>query len=84
MKTLEPLFLYYWSSVDEAIIANRCKLTFTPETGIGFSFFNPLHEGPKSSTKIGELEFSGYLRLIGKAITLRSIRTKKCRNPRPA
>lgn len=69
IKTLEPIFLYYWSSVDKAIIANQCTLTFAPETGIAFSFNNPCHEGPKSPTKTGELEFSGHLRLIGNAIT---------------
>lgn len=69
IRTLEPTFLYYWSNIDKAIIANRCELTFTRETGIAFSFFNPCHEGPSSSTKTGELEFSGHLRLIGNAIT---------------
>jgi hypothetical protein len=69
IKTLEPIFLYYWSTVDKAIIANQCKLTFAPDTGVAFSFNNPCHEGPNSPTKIGELEFSGHLRLIGNAIT---------------
>jgi hypothetical protein len=69
IKTLEPIFLYYWSSVDKSIIANRCELIFTPETGITFSFFNPCHEGPTSPIKTDELQFSGHLRLIGNAIT---------------
>lgn len=65
LKSLQPIFLYYWSRVDESIIANRCEFHFSPDAGIEFSFFNPIHDGPNSSTKTGEMRYAGHLRLIG-------------------
>lgn len=69
ISELEPIYLYYWSHVDRKIISNRCEFRFAPETGVEFSFINPLHKGPESHEKIGEIRYSGNLRLIGNLFT---------------
>ena len=61
----KSIFLYYWSRTDKSIIGNKCAVE-KHETGIRFSFLNPMHDGPSASKHKDNIDvkYLGYMRAI--------------------
>ncbi len=66
----KPVFLYYWSHGDHAIIGNACEIEFSENSGIKFSFLNPEHtERTPGAPKKRDNMFSGRLTVTGSTFT---------------
>ena len=83
LKALTPVFLYYWSHKDRAIIGNKCSFAFSQEAGLQFSFKNPEHESrePGAAKKRIEHTFSGRLNVVGPGITFEVFSNERIPEP---